>query len=138
VPAIVSKLRDMTTPKKPGTSNHGALKPEEIKRRDATGHLDPKYAADLRAKSGKDERGNDRAFLNGHARSNDPLAESLGEQFVSSATTGESEAERAPSEDFVSEDVGGPFVITSGQKEFGKGIDRSNPKGATREPFPKT
>jgi len=123
----------MTTPKKPGPA-----KPPEMKRRDATGHLDPKYAAELRAKSGKDDMGNDRAFLNGAARSKDSLAESLGEEFVASATSGESEAERAPNEEFVSEEVGGPFVITTGKKEFAKGTDPSNPKGATREPFPKS
>jgi len=128
----------MTTPKKPGAANHGSVKPEEIKRRDATGHLDPKYAADLRAKSGKDDHGNDPAFLHGRPRSNDSLAESFGEQFVASATTGESEAERAPNEDFLTEEIGGPFVITSGKKEFARGTDPSNPDDATREPFPKS
>jgi hypothetical protein len=127
----------MTTPKTAGASNHATSKPGEIKRRDATGHLDPKYAAELRAKSGERAKGDDRAFLAG-PRSSDTLAESFGEEFVESATSGESEAERSSSEQVTSDELGGPFIVTSGKHEFAKGTDASNPKDATREPFPRT
>ncbi len=36
------------------------------------------------------------------------------------------------------EENGGPFVETSAATEFAYGTDRSNPSGATREPFPKS
>jgi hypothetical protein len=127
----------MDTKKTAGASHDGTPKPDGVKRRDATGHLDPKYAAELRAKSGESTKGDDHAFLM-HARSNEPLAERLGEEFVASATSGESEAERSPGDEVTSDEVGGPFVVTTGKKEFAKGTDRSNPKGATREPFPRT
>ncbi len=108
-----------------------------IKRRDATGHLDPKYAADLRALSGNnhgDERTD--AFLRG-ARAADPLAEELGEDFVKAATSGQ-EAGEDTLDQAVSEESGGPFVMTDGSTEFADDIDASNPEGATREPFPRT
>ncbi len=128
----------MTTPKPPRASNHAPAKPDGIKRRDATGHLDPKYAAELRARSVEGKTtDDDRAFLNG-PRSNEPLAESFGEQFVESVTTGESEAERSTSEEVTADEVGGPFIVTSGKTEFAQGTDASNPKGALREPFPRT
>jgi len=108
-----------------------------IVRRDATGHLDPKYAADLRAKSlesgGKDD---DRAFIGGK-RSHDSLAENLGEEFVSSATSGEEAGEDALNA-VTTEESGGPFVVTTAGEEMADGVDASNPDDATREPFPKT
>jgi hypothetical protein len=107
-----------------------------IQRRDATGHLDPKYAADLRKRSLPRARdGEDVAFL-GRAKSTDPLAEALGEEFLEAATTGED----AGLEDLnqnLPEDEGGPFVLTRGRDEFARGADPSNPRDATREPFPK-
>ncbi len=39
---------------------------------------------------------------------------------------------------FVSEEVGGPFVTTTRGEEVSDEPDESNPKGSTREPFPKT
>ena len=56
---------------------------------------------------------------------------------VATATTGEYEAESVREQD-VPEEVGGPFVETTAREEFGHGTDPSNPKGATREPFPRT
>ena len=105
-------------------------------RRDATGHLDPKYAADLLAMSraGADPK-DQGAFLHGVARSQDALAEQLGEAFVSTATSGEDVEEDILNEE-VTEEVGGPFVETSGKTEFARGTDASNPGEATREPFP--
>jgi len=39
---------------------------------------------------------------------------------------------------FVDEEIGGPFVESPGKREFAEGNDASNPDDATREPFPKT
>jgi hypothetical protein len=107
-----------------------------IQRRDPTGHLNPKYAAELRSKSlergARD--GESVAFL-GSPRSAVTLAETLGEEFVSAATSGE-DARLDDLDARQPEDEGGPFVVTSGRAEFAKGRDASNPKGATREPFP--
>jgi hypothetical protein len=105
-------------------------------RRDATGHLDPKYARELRARSreGEEDRGA-RAFLRG-SRSSDDLAEELGEEAVATMTSGEDQSERLELE--VDEERGGPFVPSRARVELARGTDRSNPRGATREPFPKT
>lgn len=107
-----------------------------LQRRDATGHLDPKYAADLRLHSlehaNHDE---DVAFLQ-RAKSSDSLAEVLGEDFVEAATSGEDAGLEVLNQG-MPEDEGGPFVLTRGRDEFARGRDPSNPKGATREPFPK-
>jgi hypothetical protein len=108
----------------------------QMQRRDATGHLDPKYAAHLRVRSLENAKvGNDVAFV-GRPKSSDPLASALGQEFVATATTGEA-GELEAFNERIPEDDGGPFVITSGRDEFGRGRDPSNPNGATREPFPK-
>jgi len=52
-------------------------------------------------------------------------------------TSGEDRAEEALNET-VEEETGGPFVETSGTKEFAHDIDESNPEDAMREPFPTT
>jgi hypothetical protein len=107
-----------------------------LQRRDGTGHLDPKYAADLRSRSLESgPRQEDVAFL-GRPKSSDPLAEALGEEFLEAATTGEDAALDALNQD-MPEDAGGPFVVTRARDEFARGRDPSNPRGATREPFPK-
>jgi hypothetical protein len=105
-------------------------------RRNATGRLDPAYARDLRAMS-RDNRDNDddRAFLEA-PRSGDDLAEELGEAAVVTMTSGEDQSDRQTDE--VEEERGGPFVKTRGGEEFARGTDGSNPRDATREPFPKT
>ncbi len=81
------------------------------------------------------------AFLrdpgSGPARVKDDLAEGLAENFLASATSGEEQGEAA-NDAVVEEELGGPFVPSTGKKEFAKGRDRSNPKSATREPFPTT
>lgn len=106
-------------------------------RRDATGHLTPQYARELRARSreSRDESNNDRAFLR-TSRSNDDLAEELGEEAVAAMTSGEDQSDRLEAE--VEEESGGPFVRTRGRDEYARGTDKSNPRSATREPFPKT
>jgi hypothetical protein len=106
-----------------------------LRRRDGSGHLDPKYAADLRQRSGRTETAGV-GFLE-RSRSSDDLAEALGEQFVEGATTGEGAAEDLLDQE-VPEERGGPFVQSSAGTEFAEGTDRSNPKGAKREPFPTT
>jgi len=110
-------------------------KPKGIKRRDATGHLDPKYAQELRAQGGHvDESSN--AFLS-RARSGDALAEQLGEAVIATATTGEDGSQDVRDAE-VTEEFGGPFVTTEGKVEFAHGTDASNPKRSKREPFPRT
>lgn len=108
----------------------------KVRRRDRAGHMDPKYAADL-LKMGGDARTKDgHAFL-AHSRSTDGLVEGLGEEFVEEATSAEYEArDYLDSEN--TEEWGGPFVETPADVEFAHGTDASNPKNATREPFPKT
>ena len=112
-----------------------AAKKPAARRQDRAGHLDPKYAKDLRKLSGR-SRDDDAAFIRGN-RARDDLAEELAEEAVAAMTSGED----ALGDDLqaeVSEEVGGPFVRSSGKKEFARGTDRSNPRGAKREPFPRT
>lgn len=108
-------------------------------RRDATGHLNPKYAADLRARSREshEDLGSESAFLVSSSRSRDTLAEELGEDAVSTMTSGEDQSERLQDLE-VEEERGGPFVRTTARQEYGLGTDKSNPRDATREPFPTT
>ena len=81
------------------------------------------------------------AFLrdpgDGPARSKDDLAEELAEEFLGSATSGEEQGEEAR-EQPVAEEIGGPFVLSTGAEEFAEGTDASNPSDATREPVPTT
>ena len=56
---------------------------------------------------------------------------------VSAMTSGEGQGDRL-TDLAVEEESGGPFVTTSGREEYARGTDRSNPRSATREPFPKT
>ena len=108
-----------------------------LHRRDATGHLDPAYAEGLRALE-RDSRPSDPpnpdAFLRG-MHSGDPLAELLGENFVSTANSGEDDAQDDAA---VTEEVGGPFIESTSEIEFAFAPDSSNPPDATREPFPAT
>jgi hypothetical protein len=111
-------------------------RPGSVKRRDATGHLDPRYAADLRLRSLEHapRPEEDVAFLE-RAKSREPLAEVLGEEFVEAATTGE-DVTLETLNGKTPEDEGGPFVVTRSRDEFARGSDASNPSDATREPFP--
>lgn len=111
-----------------------------IRRRDASGHIDPKYARELLAKARENPNDDDkpeamRAFLR-RPKTSDDFAEGLGEAFIEGATSGE---DAEPSrEDETTEEQGGPFVTTSGQEEFASGTDESNIAEATREPLPRT
>jgi hypothetical protein len=117
------------------TRGASAARAKPIKRRDRAGHMDPHYAADLRKKSG--ERGGEPEGFIARARSKDDLVEELGEEFVTEATSAEHEGEDMQDQE-VPEERGGPFVQTTGDQEFAHGTDPSNPKGASREPFPRT
>lgn len=105
-------------------------------RRDATGHLDKKYAADLRRRSRENRETDDTDAFIRKNRAHDALAEQLGEEAVEAMTSGEDQSDQLQDAE-VDEEAGGPFVVTAGGEEFADGTDRSNPKGATREPFPK-
>jgi hypothetical protein len=112
-----------------------------IKRRDAQGRIDPKYARELLEKARETSNDDDRpeamqAFLK-RASSNEALAEELGEAFVEAVTSGE-ESEGDRHERVTLEENGGPFVETSGNEEYAVGTDESNIASATREPLPRT
>ena len=107
-----------------------------VKRRDRAGHMDPKYAAGLRRRSGKPEKDNREAWVKG-SRSDDDFAEAIAEEVIGKATTGEDEGEEM-AQQIVDEERGGPFVVTTGGTEFADGVDESNPADAEREPFPTT
>jgi hypothetical protein len=112
-----------------------AARAKPVMRRDNSGHLNPKYAAELRAQSSPHEV-DPKSFIEG-SHSKDDLVEELGEEFVEQATSAEYKAEDALNAD-VTEEVGGPFVETGGGTEFAEGTDPSNPASATREPFPRS
>ena len=111
-----------------------------IKRRDATGHIDPRYARELLAKA-RESRNDDnspdsnRAFIAG-SRSDDSVAEEFGESFLEAATSGEDSDDRR--DEVTTEETGGPFVYTSGREEYALEPDESNILEATREPLPRT
>lgn len=65
----------------------------------------------------------------------DDLAETLGEDFLSSATSGE-EVSPEVFDEPVSEELGGPFITVPGEREFAAGTDASNPPGAEKAAFP--
>jgi hypothetical protein len=126
-------------PKKaPAAKAKPAKKAAPIRRRDATGHLNPEYAKMLREKS-EEGKVNDRdeAFIGRSGHAKDDLAEEMGEAYVETATSGEDENEEVFDQS-VPEETGGPFVPSTGAQEFAEGTDESNPKGAKREPFPTT
>lgn len=110
---------------------------QSLKRRDGAGHLDPAYGAKLYELSEQSAPDKDGVGFIPEMRSTDVLAEELGESFVRSATSGEDD-ETAALDAVVAEELGGPFVPTTGSDEYAQGTDESNPEGADREPFPKT
>lgn len=113
-----------------------AAKPSGLQRRDGAGHLNPKYAKDLRAQSGHSTAKSD-ATRPAFRVKDDAVAEEMGEEVVGKANSGEDEGEDDANRVEV-EEVGGPFVVTTGGEEFADGTDESNPEDAEREPFPKT
>ncbi len=69
------------------------------------------------------------------ARTRDDLAVTLGQEFVTSATTGEDVADEDLEQE-VPEEVGGPFLESDASREYDPNPDESNPVGATREAMP--
>jgi hypothetical protein len=130
-PAKKAAARHVAKP----VARRAAAKAPPVRRRDHEGHIDPKYAAELRAKSGGREE-DPRGFID-RPRANDDLVEELAEEFVEEATSAEHEGEDVLDQE-VPEEVGGPFVETTADQDFAHGTDPSNPKGAKREPFPTT
>jgi hypothetical protein len=141
-PPRPSAAASKAAPQKGHDKNKAAAAPPgtaaPVRRRDATGHLDPRYAAHLRAESGQLQgaAADDVAFIRG-SKTKDDLAEELGEGAVATMTSGEYEGEDALDQ-VVEEEAGGPFVESTAGQEFAEGTDPSNPDTATREPFPKT
>jgi len=121
----------------PAKKKAAPAKKKAAPRRDATGHLDKKYAADLRKRSRESREPDDSDAFIRKNRAHDALAEQLGEEAVTAMTSGEDQSDQLQDKE-VSEEEGGPFVVTSGGEEYADGTDPSNPKSATREPFPKT
>jgi hypothetical protein len=71
----------------------------------------------------------------GPAHVSDDLAESLAEDFVQSAVSGQEGDERHQDE-VVPEELGGPFVETTAEEEFAAGSDDSNPPDGDKEAVP--
>jgi hypothetical protein len=137
-PVVAAKSAPRAASKKASAPVPAATKTNGFRRRDRAGHLEPHYAADLLAK-GRESRDADDAqpaFVRG-TRSGDGLAEELGEEAVETMTSGENDS-GDNRDQFVDEEIGGPFVESSSKREFAEGNDASNPDDATREPFPKT
>jgi hypothetical protein len=128
---IAAKPAKKLAAKKPAKRAAPKPKAPEMKRRDGAGHLDPAYEADLRARIESKPKDDDRAF------GGDALGNELGEEFVETVTSGEDEGTELRDQK-LTEEVGGPFTVTSGGTEFASGEDESNPEEATREPFPTT
>jgi hypothetical protein len=143
-PAVKRKPKNApkATPKKAVSpaKTKGRAAPTKVRntpRRDGGGRLDPKYARDLLALSRENrDKSDDRAFFE-TPRSADDLAEELGKEAVATMTSGEDQSDHLISEE-VEEERGGPFIKTRSSEEFAEGTDRSNPRDATREPFPRT
>lgn len=62
-------------------------------------------------------------------------AELLGEHFIASALAGEETLPDAL-DDVSEEEAGGPYLEVEGKREFAQDTDASNPRGASKEPFP--
>lgn len=125
----------------PKAAEKAAPAKRPVRRRDAPGHIDPRYARELLAKA-RETRNDDakpentHAFLKG-SRTSESLAQELGENFVETATSGE-ERETERHDQITAAEVGGPFVVTSAGEEFASGTDESNIREALREPLPRT
>ena len=116
------------------------MKDRMIKKKKASGAVDA--GPDRRTIGGRSDDG--RAFLPDPyardararaARAADPLAESLAEEYVAAATTGEEQTVEAH-DAMTTDELGGPFVETHAREEFATTIDDMNPPDAAREPFP--
>ena len=109
-----------------------------LQRRDATGHLTPQYADELLSHRGELAPPNDDRAFGASAIRRDALAEELGESFLRTATVGGEDNDDGALDEVSPEEMGGPFIVTTGATEFAHDTDESNPPDATREPFPRT
>ncbi len=135
----VAPKKKKVAPKKkaaPKKKPKKVAKKKAIRRSDGHGHLDPKYKKDLLAESGGDPGLKD-AKRGAFKVKDDSYAEDLGQEVVGEATSGEDEKEDLENR-IGEEERGGPFVVTTGQQEFGYEPDESNPIDGDVEPFPKT
>jgi hypothetical protein len=138
-----SRLSAAKSPSPTRTQGDSAKSPpaSEFTRRDATGHLAPRYADDLHANSlaSAEDHGVDRAFLRTSRSLRAPLAMELGREAVMTMTSAEDQSDLLQGEPLeLGQEVGGPFVPTTAARELAPGTDASNPPDATREPFPTT
>ncbi len=135
--AVKKTKKRAASPKKTAkrSAKKRPAKKKAVRRRDRAGHIDPTYGKQLREKSGKNAR-KEQTMPAFRVREDD-VAEDLGEEVIGKATTGEDEGEDVANAEYA-EEVGGPFVVTSGGEEFAEGTDESNPPDAEQEPFPKT
>jgi hypothetical protein len=112
-----------------------------VKRRDASGHMDPHYARDLLEKARENRNLDDspesaRAFIL-DTKYGDPASDGFGEAFLEAATSGE-DSEPARRDRVTPDEYGGPFVYTTGRDEFSLDVDDPSVADVTREPFPRT
>ena len=103
---------------------------------DNQGHIDPRSAERLLGQSANPGGADYLPFIE-TSESEDDLAEELAEVAVVAMTSGDGRMVEDLNGD-VEEDWGGPFVVTSANREFAAGTDDSNIPEATREPFPTT
>lgn len=79
------------------------------------------------------------AFLHdpqgGPTHTHEQLGETLAEEFLQSATSGQSVREDVR-DALVAEELGGPFVQHSAAEEFADDVDEANPPDAQRAAFP--
>ncbi len=94
----------------------------------------------MKAKRNQPRSDDGNAFIpdpeGGPARTSDDLAENLAEGFIQGATQND-EADDEALDGLVPEEIGGPFVESTGAAEFAEGTDASNPADASREPLPR-
>jgi len=104
---------------------------------DNSGHLDPARAERLLEGTRARRSIPPEAAFVAAASGEDDFAAELGQGAVVAMTSGDDRLAEDLNHD-VEEDWGGPFVLTSANKEFAHGTDESNIAEATREPFPTT
>jgi hypothetical protein len=71
----------------------------------------------------------------GPTKTSDPLAEQLGEEYVTSATSAEEAAEDDVNQ-LLPEEIGGPFLEEPAELQFARTSDATNPLNGDKEPFP--
>ncbi len=94
----------------------------------------------MKTSKGTDRSDDANAFFpdpgDGPAHAPEDLAETLAEEFVQAATTGE-DADEDQLDATFPEEIGGPFVETGAAEELAVGVDALIPPEAEREPLPR-